>query len=83
MGAVGVTPPHEAVARGITGVIADKGYLAARLDTVVNWARTGSMWPLAFGTACCAVEMMQCLAPATTSTDSGCCCATAQGIQIC
>ena len=62
MGAVGVTPPHEAVARGITGVIADKGYLAARLDAVVNWARTGSMWPLAFGTACCAVEMMQCLA---------------------
>jgi NADH-quinone oxidoreductase subunit B len=52
----------EAVARGITGVIADKGCLVTRLDAMVNWARTGSMWPLAFGTACCAVEMMQCLA---------------------
>ncbi len=36
-----------------------KGYLVTGVDTLVNWARTGSMWPLTFGLACCAVEMMQ------------------------
>ena len=54
--------PEEAVVRGITGAIAGKGYLVTQLDALVNAARTGSMWPMTFGLACCAVEMMQCLA---------------------
>ena len=32
--------------------------LTTRLDAVVNWARTNSLWPMPFGTACCAIEMM-------------------------
>jgi NADH-quinone oxidoreductase subunit B len=34
------------------------GYLTTETDKLVNWVRTGSMWPMAFGLACCAVEMM-------------------------
>ena len=33
-------------------------YLTTKLDTVVNWARGNSLWPLPFGTACCAIEFM-------------------------
>ena len=34
------------------------GFLTTRLDAVVNWARENSLWPMPFGTACCAIEMM-------------------------
>ncbi|KAG1814305.1 NADH-ubiquinone oxidoreductase 20 kDa subunit [Suillus subaureus] len=33
-------------------------YVLSTLDKVVNWARQGSIWPMTFGLACCAVEMM-------------------------
>ena len=32
--------------------------LIAPLDAAVNWARASSIWPLTFGIACCAIEMM-------------------------
>ena len=37
----------------------NRGYLLAQVDEVVAWARSGSLWPMTFGLACCAVEMMQ------------------------
>ena len=36
----------------------DEGVLFASLDKVVNWARRSSIWPMSFGLACCAIEMM-------------------------
>jgi NADH:ubiquinone oxidoreductase subunit B-like Fe-S oxidoreductase len=33
-------------------------YVVSKVDAVMNWARIGSLWPMTFGLACCAVEMM-------------------------
>ncbi len=32
--------------------------ITTSLDTVVNWSRKSSIWPMTFGLACCAIEMM-------------------------
>ena len=35
-----------------------EGLIFTKLDQAVNWARKSSLWPLSFGLACCAIEMM-------------------------
>jgi NADH-quinone oxidoreductase subunit B len=50
---------QDALLKTVTDEISDRGFVIASLDKLVNWARTGSLWPMTFGLACCAVEMMQ------------------------
>ena len=38
--------------------VQDKGFLLTKLDDLLAWARTSSMWPMTFGLACCGVEMI-------------------------
>ena len=65
----------------IEGVLKE-GFVTTTYDSVVNWAKTGSLWPMTFGLACCAVEMMHGALPATTSTVSACCSAPALASPI-
>ncbi|MBQ9723945.1 MAG: NADH-quinone oxidoreductase subunit B, partial [Neisseriaceae bacterium] len=42
---------------GIDGLLKE-GFITTQADKVLNYVRTGSLWPVTFGLACCAVEMM-------------------------
>ena len=38
--------------------ILNEGFVTTSLDKLINWTRTGSMWPMTFGLACCSVVKM-------------------------
>lgn len=50
---------QDALLSQVSDQMSNRGFVVAKLDQLVNWARTGSLWPMTFGLACCAVEMMQ------------------------
>lgn len=50
---------QDAILQQAIDKISNRGFVLAKLDQLANWARTGSLWPMTFGLACCAVEMMQ------------------------
>ncbi len=41
-----------------SGAVGAEGLIFTKLDQAVNWARKSSLWPMTFGLACCAIEMM-------------------------
>ncbi len=43
---------------GLENKLGDDGVLVTSLESMVNWSRANSVWPLLFGLACCAIEMI-------------------------
>ena len=49
---------RPALLRPDPGEVGDKGFLVTSTEDLFQWARTGSLWWMTFGLACCAVEMI-------------------------
>ncbi len=49
---------QDAVLRRVSDELSDKGFVVASMDKLAAWAQSGSLWPMTFGLACCAIEMM-------------------------
>ena len=43
---------------GVEQKLGNMGIVTTKLEDLVNWSRTNAMWPMLFGLACCAIEMM-------------------------
>ena len=51
-------PDQNAVLVRATQQLQVKGFLITQFDKLQGWAQSGSLWPMTFGLACCAIEMM-------------------------
>jgi NADH-quinone oxidoreductase subunit B len=63
MQAASMGPAGNAMAAAVANTVDNKGFMLTTADALFDWARTGSMWPMTFGLACCAVEMIHAYMP--------------------
>ena len=54
----GGPPPDPSFLGGLNDELTNKGVVMTSTEDLLQWARTGSLWPLTFGLACCGVEMI-------------------------
>ena len=50
---------QDKILMSVNEEMSNKGFVIGQADKLFNWAKSGSLWPMTFGLACCAVEMMQ------------------------
>ena len=48
---------------GLEQKLGNMGVVTTTLETAVNWGRSNAMWPMLFGLACCAIEMISTVMP--------------------
>ena len=53
-----LSPNVSQVDQGLKSELQKKGIVVAKLEDLYNWGRKSSIWPLQFGLACCAIEMI-------------------------
>ena len=53
-----IRQPDQDYFNALQNEVNDKGFLVASTEDLFQWARTGSLWWMTFGLACCAVEMI-------------------------
>jgi NADH-quinone oxidoreductase subunit B len=58
MAANGKLVARSGFLQGPVSEVSDKGFLVTSTEELFHWARTGSLWWMTFGLACCAVEMI-------------------------
>jgi NADH-quinone oxidoreductase subunit B len=55
---MGLSPATRGASRVAYDPPSQDGWVTTRLEFLVNWSRAHSLWPMPFGTACCAIEFM-------------------------
>lgn len=55
---MGMSSSPDELMQAFAEEVNNKGYFVTQLDKLAGWAQSGSLWPMTFGLACCAVEMM-------------------------
>ena len=55
---MGHSPNISSIDEGLKSELSKKGVVVTTLDQLYNWGRSSSIWPMQFGLACCAIEMI-------------------------